>query len=793
MRRATSTAAGICVALLALCFALSCPAARADDAGNLDPGWSQSVLELRINGVRSSEDVVALRDASGGLWLAEADFTRLRLRLPHVAPHVTDGRSYLPVAGIRGAKLAFDTQHAAVNITLPADAFESSAVQFNGGPRPPLSRSGTGAFLNYQLYGQTGQYAGADAASAYAELGIFNPLGMLDNTAVESASNGLHTFVRLETTFNHDFPDELETLRLGDDISVPGSWAEAVRFGGLQWGTNYAIRPDLVTTPLLAAAGTAVVPSTVDVFINGKAVGSSQVPAGPFVVNQVPALNGAGDVTIVVKNALGQEQVVSVPFYSAPVMLQSGLSLFDIDVGPLRENYGLASDDYGPLLASGTWRHGFTELLTGEAHAEWLRDGPQAAGIDIAQALDHWAVVTLDLAEGGQPANAGVLGGPPQLSSSGTYEALGIQHADAQFSFLLQAQHASAGFREAGDYGSIEPPPLERNIAQLGWSLGRAGSVQAAFVGQRNFDDTRQQTLALTYQVNIGRGNLSATVSRTTGDTPDTNASVFYVLPLDSRRNTTTQLRYDTEQPTTPNAALVQTLQKTVPIGAGDGYLLSAGTDGSYETQYTRQTDAITLQATAARFADQSAQNLAATGGLTYMDGELHAARTISDSFATVEVGGIPNVTVYLDNQPIAQTDSNGQALVPYLRSFDVNRLSIDPLQLPLDAAVNDPQVQIVPPYRSGVLVSFPVKRERSGVFKLKRADGSAVPAGATVRFQGQDFPVGLDGLTYVIGYDHGTSGEARWNGGQCTFRLPPPPDDQPQPDLGTIACRSTP
>lgn len=789
MRRVLSTAAGICVALLVLC----CAPARADDAGNMDSGWSESVLELRLNGVRTLEDVVALRDASGGLWLAEADLRRLRLRLPDVAPHVTDGRRYLPVSGIRGAKVAFDPEHAAADLTLPADAFESSNLQLNGGPRPPLSPSGTGAFLNYQLYGQTGQYSGADVASAYEDLGIFSPLGLLDDTGVETSSSGIHSFVRLDTTFSHDFPDSLQTLRLGDAISVPGSWAEAVRFGGLQWGTNYAIRPDLVTTPLLAATGTAVVPSTIDVFVNGRAVGSSEVPAGPFVVNQVPALNGAGDVTVVVKNALGQEQLVSVPFYSAPVMLQSGLSLYDIDVGPLREDYGLASADYGPLLFSGTWRHGFTQLLTGEIHAEAVRDGPQAAGIDIAQGLDHWAVVTLDLAEGGQPANSGVLGGPAQASSSGIYEALGIQHADARFSFLLQAQHASAGFREAGDYGSIEPPPLERDIAQIGWNFGRPGSLQAAFVGQRNFDDTRQNTLALTYQVNVGHGNFSASVSRTTGDIPDTNVSVFYVLPLDSRHSTTTQLRYDTAQPTTPNAALVQTLQKTVPIGAGDGYLLSAGTDASYEAQYTRQTDAITLQATAARFENESAQNLTATGGLTLMDGELHAARTIQDAFATVEVGGIPDVTVYLDNQPIAQTDSNGQALVPYLRSFDVNRLSINPLQLPLDAAVSDPQVQVVPPYRSGVVVSFPVKRERSGLFRLQRRDGSAVPAGATVRFQGEDFPVGLDGLTYVTGYDHGTSGEARWNGGQCTFRLPPPPEDQPQPDLGTIACRSTP
>jgi outer membrane usher protein len=175
------------------------------------------------------------------------------------------------------------------------------------------------------------------------------------------------------------------------------------------------------------------------------------------------------------------------------------------------------------------------------------------------------------------------------------------------------------------------------------------------------------------------------------------------------------------------------------------------------------------------------------------MDGELRLARTVTDSFATVDVAGIPGLTVYYDNHPVARTDDNGIAVVRDLRSYDVNRLSIDPLQLPLDAAVANPQVQIVPPYRSGMLVEFPVKRIRSGVFTLQRADGSPVPAGAVVTLQGEDFPVGLDGLAYVTNYDHGTTGEAHWVGGKCTFRLPPPPAGEPQPDLGVIACRSAP
>lgn len=787
MERVHRSASGIGALLLMCCAA----AANADDVGGPPPEWREEVLELRINGVLSHPDVVAVRDSGGGLWLAESDLVRLRLRVPLVPPHTADGKRFFPVAAIPETKVAFDEVHSAVSITAPAAAFQSSSLVLAGVNRPPMSRSGTGAFFNYELFGQTGQYSGADVASAYGELGVFSPVGVLINTATESRTQGVSTFVRLESTFSHDFPDALETVRLGDVISVPGSWAEAVRFGGLQFGTNYGIRPDLVTTPLLAATGTAVVPSTVDVFVNGRSVGSSQVPAGPFVVNQVPALNGSGDVSIVVRNSLGQQQIVSIPFYSAAVMLQPGLSLYDVDLGAVRENYGLDSSDYGPLIGSATWRRGLTSLLTGEIHAEAMRRGPAAAGIDIAQGIDHWAVVTLDFAVGGQGATSGLLGSGPQPASSGTYEALGIQRVNNQLSLVLEAQHASPGFREVGNVNGL-PTPLERGLAQVGWNMGRPGNLQLAFVAQRNADDTRQQAIGVTYQVNIGPGSFSANATRTTGDTRDTNLSFFYVLPLDARRNTSTQFRYDNQLPS-PNAALVQTLQKNLPPGLGEGYMLSAGTDASYNLEYQRQTNVLLLDAAAARFLDASAQHLTLSGGTTYMDGELRLARTVTDSFATVDVAGIPGLTVYYDNHPVARTDDNGIAVVRDLRSYDVNRLSIDPLQLPLDAAVANPQVQIVPPYRSGMLVEFPVKRIRSGVFTLQRADGSPVPAGAVVTLQGEDFPVGLDGLAYVTNYDHGTTGEAHWVGGKCTFRLPPPPAGEPQPDLGVIACRSAP
>jgi hypothetical protein len=57
------------------------------------------------------------------------------------------------------------------------------------------------------------------------------------------------------------------------------------------------------------------------------------------------------------------------------------------------------------------------------------------------------------------------------------------------------------------------------------------------------------------------------------------------------------------------------------------------------------------------------------------------------------------------------------------------------------------------------------------------------------VRFKGVDFPVTLDGMTYVTGFDHSLAGEAHWQGTRCVFRLEPPPQGDPLPDMGTVRC----
>ena len=177
------------------------------------------------------------------------------------------------------------------------------------------------------------------------------------------------------------------------------------------------------------------------------------------------------------------------------------------------------------------------------------------------------------------------------------------------------------------------------------------------------------------------------------------------------------------------------------------------------------------------------------SGAMTFLVGKLAATRSVTGSFAVVDVAGLANVPVYVENQLTTHTDSNGKALLFNLRPYEANRISILPEELPLDTSIASSSTIMAPPYRSGVVARFPVQRVRSATFRLVTDDGSVVPAGASVALNGHTFPVVMDGMVYVTDYDHGTNGEATWSQSRCEFRIEPPVTNEPLPDLGTVRC----
>src|SRR3984957_6672216 len=746
------------------------------------PQLTEAVLEVTLSDGEPGEMLVVLRGPEGQLYLEESDFARLRLHLPPTAPYLHDGRRFYDPKAIKGCTVMIDEAAQRAVITAPPASLDTTHLSAAERRSPDITPAAPGAFLNYQLSAQ--QVDGRSLGGAFAELGVFAGAGVLTNTAVARYGNDDNQVVRLDTTYTRDFPATLETLNLGDDISDGGSWGNAVRYAGVRWSRNFGLRPDLLTTPLLATSGTATVPSTVDVFVNNQLVTSSQLPPGPFVIDRLPTVSGTGDVSVVVRDALGREQVVTQTFYSSTTLLAQGLTQYSVNLGKIRDDYGLESNQYGPLLGELSYRRGITDSFTLEGHGEYLVGDSHAAGVNAAFALGSVGVINVTAANGGDSSGSGWLSG------------VGIEHRGTNTSFIASSLWATSEFSQVGEPLDPALRMRQRNLLQTGMGLGRFGSLSLAYVRQTYRDAPTQQTLGLTHSISFGRSgalNLTLTRTRTAADLSSsaqssTSAYLIFVVPLSSRR-AATLVAVGGSGSGAPANEVIASLTMSPPVGPGSGYRFSASTAGNYDADWRQQFRSADLELEVARNQGLDGRSAYLSGAMTFLDGQLNTTRTVNGSFAMVDVAGLADVPVYVENQLTTHTDAGGRALLYNLRPYEANRISITPEDLPLDTSIADSSTIMAPPYRSGVIARFPVERIRSGTFRLVTDDGRPVPVGALVTLKGSDFPVVLDGMVYVTGYDHGMAAQARWPGGQCHFRLEPPPPDDPQPDMGTVKC----
>jgi outer membrane usher protein len=767
-----------------------------------DPDLTESVLEVTLKSDGVGDTMVVLRGPGGILYLEDADFAKLRLRLPSTAPYDYEGHHYYAPTALKGCTISIDEVHQRAIISAPSWALDTTRLSAAERRHTSVTPAAPGAFFNYQLSAQ--QIERTSSGGIYGELGLFAGPGVITNTQVARDGGGVDRYIRLDTTFTRDFPDQLETLNVGDSISDPGSWGYAEHFAGVRFSRNFALRPDLLTTPLLTTSGSATVPSTVDVFVNNQLVASNQVPSGPFIIDKLPAVTGTDNVEVVVRDATGREEVVSQTFYSSSTLLAPNLSQYSLDFGSVRDDYGLASDRYGSLLGEASYRRGINSILTLEAHGEYQAGEAHAAGLNAVVGLGHVGIVNFTIANGGGPATPAVaastttIGSDASPGGSGWLEGVGLEHRGPRFSFVANSSRASSGFAQVGEPIDAAMRIRQRSLVQSGVAMGRFGSLSVAYVAQSYHSSPTQQTLGVTHTLSFGRvGALNLTLSRTrtAADAASTaqvstSAYLVFVHSLGGRR-TVSVTQVEASGSGAPDDELMGSFAESAPAGTGSGYRVSASTAGNYDADLRQQAAFGDFEVEAARNQGVSGQSALVTGAVTWLDGAFATTRSVNGSFAMVDVGGIADVPVYVENQLIAHTDSSGKALLYNLRPYEPNHISIEPAELPLDTTIAATSTVMAPPFRSGVVAMFPVERVRGATLRLVTADGKPVPTGSVVHLHGNEFPVVEDGMVYVTGYAADQS--ARVTGAAaCQFRLPSPPDQDPLPDLGTIRCAAS-
>lgn len=740
--------------------------------------YRERLLLVDINRQQLDKTVLVLEDRSGMLYVWNRDIQHWRLRSPDERAAIEyQNERYFPLSAFPGVTHVYDPKELTLTIEVRAQAFLNSRLTTRYDTLPPPVRPGPGGFFNYDLV--VSRSAESTQRSGLFELGYFNNHGVGTSNLLADRL-GSHTQVtRLDTTWTIDTPEKLHTLRLGDAVSVPGSWGRSVRFGGIQYGRNFATQPGYVTFPAQSAAGQAVVPSTVDVLINNALVSRQNVPPGPFSISNLPVISGAGEVQLVVRDLLGREQIITQAFYASQALLREGLTNYSYEIGVVRDNFGIHSNDYSSWLASGTYRRGMSENFTGEAHAEALPGQfTVGAGGDFLMSQ----IGTL----------SGYLAGSHGESGNGGLALLGIERQSQPWSFGARTQWASSGFAQVGLAPPL-PPPIHSSSINLSYAAGSAGSLSVGYLAQHNRDHADMRLATLSYNVSLGSfGSFSLSALRNLTDDASTTIFALLSIPLSGSINLSVSSQsVRGERAGNRNEPITTALQSNLPMGEGYGYRLQTQGNQRKDAAFFMQNNVASIALEAAQNMGATSERLSASGGIAFLGGDAFLSRRIDQSFAVARIPDYPNVRILADNQLAGRTDAEGNALITRLRAYDINVLSVDQRDVPMDAKIGAIKLEAVPYFHSGIDVTFPIERSHGATLTIILDDGTPLPVGATVQQVGKDehYTVGYAGEVYVVGLRSTTRLRAHWLEQNCEFDVTFAVTADPLPDIGQYIC----
>ena len=746
-------------------------------------------FDVTVNGSKSGTWIFV--EIEGQLYAPREALDEWRIQPGSDTPSVDfKGKPYLPLFAIPGFKSRVDLASQSIDLYFSPQAFSSLKLTTEIGQRPPVSEVLPSIFLNYDV-----NFAGQrlkDAPSV-RDVGMLWEVGLSDTwggvlTSSAAVRNIAHDKtvgapsggLRLETTYTRDFPDKNRTLRLGDTATRGGMWGRNVYYGGVQYGTNYALTPGIITQPLPTLQGVSAAPSTVELYINDVLRQTSNVPTGPFAIDNFPVMTSGGEARLVVRDLLGRETVIVQQFVTSTQLLADGLDDWSLEAGRVRLDMGNESNHYGPGFASAFWRHGIGNWLTLEGRADVVKE-LKVLGVGAAFELPYQFLGT-----------AAAVGSRHDRLGNGNKWLLGLERQEPLGGLTLQAQGSSIDYRELGQDTDLPPYKIQfaaswthytQNIGSFG-----VGYANISRYGGAN----RISTVSGNYSIQLGhRSTVTLTASHAISGDSGTSVGLTFIMPLDNSRVLSASSqngngKHDfyvaaSQNPTPDNPIGWRTLagrQQDAARWEGGAF---------YQGRYGNQSAEVSASP------NQQALRLSSTGGFVLAEGHGFATRRIDQSYALAEVKDYANVGIGIGSNVLTHTDAHGIALIPQLWPYQTNQIRLDPNDLPISAEIESIEKTVVPAWRSAVKVNFPVRAGRGALLKIVFDDGQPAPPSAIVRIDGdkEEFYVARRGEAYVTGILPASVVRLSWKGKSCVLDLKLPP---PEPDevlrLGPIHCK---
>lgn len=698
----------------------------------LPPG--DYAVEIHLNGqYLQSRDITFV--AAANPHIATACLPRdLLLTLPLKAPYLeavtAQDATCVDLPGlVEGATVAFDSGTLQLDIGVPQAA---QAIAARGYVAPELRDDGiTAAFVDYS--GNHTRTPFSDASYLGLRAGLNLGAWRLRHRTSFTRSQGVTRHDVISSYVQRDIAAWNSQLLLGQS-NTGGELFDSVAFTGARVATDERMLPDSLRGYAPVVRGIAEGNAMVTIRQNGSIIHESNVPPGPFVIEDLYPTNFGGDLEVAVTEADGRVQRFSVNFSAVPQALRAGASRFSVTAGALRDG----SDSLTALrFAEATYARGLDNRLTVLGGAQ-LGQHYQAvlAGAAVNTGIGAFgADVTHSRA---QVRDGRTLAGNSYRLNYQRYVARTGTNVG-----LAAYRYSTRGFLTLNDLARVHDDDWgqrgrARQRYQITFSqrLGERSSLNLSGGHVAYWDRSeRRNDLQLGFQSTWGRANYAVSALRyqlQSGRT-DTRYALTVSVPLGrtvraprataqlSHADAGSQAQLGVAGSLGQGGALNYSVSTTHGAGgarAYGGYANYQGSHGTASAGYSRQ-------------GAQDSLTLGAAGSVVLHAGGLNFGPPVGDGFALLQAPGAQGARVG-SGQDI-RIDRNGYALLPHVSPYRWNQIDLDPSGLPLEVELLQTSQRVAPTAGGVVRVAFNVRRERTLFIDGTDALGQPLPFAARV------------------------------------------------------------
>ncbi|MDC5350674.1 Csu fimbrial usher CsuD [Acinetobacter baumannii] len=627
--------------------------------------------------------------------------------------------------------------------------------------KPEVAQSGIGLLNNYDFYTYR-PYQGGSTSSLFTEQRFFSPLGVIKNSGVyvknqyknegnaESVDND--GYRRYDTSWQFDNQKNATSFLLGDIITgSKTTWGSSVRLGGFQVQRNYSTRPDLITYPLPQFIGQAALPSTVDLIINGQKTSSTEVQSGPFILNNVPFINGKGEAVVVTTDAVGRQVTTAVPFYISNTLLKPGLFDYSLSLGKIREDYGLKNFSYGKFASAADARYGVNDWLTVEGRTE-LSSDLQLLGAGSVLKLANLGVLSASFSQSKADKS---MSGDRTKDLEGNQYTVGYSYNRNRFGFSINHNQRDDEYTDLSrlQYNNLISVNSNKSLtANTYFATKNSGTFGVGYINTKA-NDFKNRFLNLSWAPVLPTYMNGVTVSLSANRDfieKEWSAAFQLSIPL-FQRNATVNSGYAFNK---QGDTGYLNFNRSVPSEGGFGVDLTRRfNENSEDLNQARVNYRNSYINTDFGLSGNHDYNywFGLSGSLIYMAGDLFASNRLGESFALIDTNQVPDVLVRYENSLIGRSNKKGHIFVPSVTPYYSGKYSVDPIDLPSNFTITQVEQRIAAKRGSGVVIKFPLHQSISANVYLTQADGKPMPVGSVVHRADQESSyVGMDGIVYL-------------------------------------------